>query len=180
MNHILVAFSGEKTRRRMTDIFEGAGIRVSAACESGAEILRWCGRMNGGLILSGYKLTDMTAEELAEALPEGFSLLLLATELQLECCRSEGVVKLMAPVQRSELIDTARMLMDAGGEADAPVPRRTEEDRELIARAKGLLMDRNHMTEEQAHRFLQKRSMDTGAKMVQTAMKVLEGQIIIS
>ena len=30
------------------------------------------------------------------------------------------------------------------------------------------------MTEEQAHRFLQKRSMDTGAKMVQTAQLVLD------
>ena len=40
-------------------------------------------------------------------------------------------------------------------------------------------MNRNCMTEEQAHRFIQKRSMDTGAKMVQTAMKILDGQIVI-
>ena len=32
------------------------------------------------------------------------------------------------------------------------------------------------MTEEQAHRFLQKKSMDSGAKMVQTAKLVLGGQ----
>lgn len=179
INHILVAFSGEKTRKRMTDIFEAVGIRVSAACESGAEILRWCGRMNGGVVLSGYKLSDMTAEDLAENLPEGFSMLLLATELQLEYCSHERIVKLLAPVHRSELVDTARMLLDAGGEADTPVPQRSREDKELIARAKGLLMDRNQMTEEQAHRFIQKRSMDTGAKMVQTALKILDGQILI-
>ena len=53
MNHILVAFAGEKTRQRMTDIFESTGIRVSAACSSGAEVLRWCGRMNGGVVLCG-------------------------------------------------------------------------------------------------------------------------------
>ena len=34
-------------------------------------------------------------------------------------------------------------------------------------------MDRNGMTEEQAHRFLQKKSMDSGVKMVQTARLVL-------
>ena len=49
----------------------------------------------------------------------------------------------------------------------------------LITRAKELLMNRNCMTEEQAHRFIQKRSMDTGAKMVQTARKILDGQIVI-
>ena len=47
MNHILVAFAGEKTRQRMTDIFESTGIRVSAACSSGAEVLQWCGRKIG-------------------------------------------------------------------------------------------------------------------------------------
>ena len=36
-------------------------------------------------------------------------------------------------------------------------------------------MDRHGMTEAQAHRFLQKKSMDSGAKLIQTAQLVLEG-----
>lgn len=71
------------------------------------------------------------------------------------------------------------MLLDQGGVEPAPVPKRSAEDKLLITRAKELLMSRNCMTEEQAHRFIQKRSMDTGAKMVQTAMKILDGQIVI-
>ncbi len=179
MNHMLIAFAGEKTRQRMTDIFESTGIRVSAACGSGAEILRWCGRMNAGVILCGYKLYDMTAEELYENLPEGFSMVLLATSMQLETCAAEGICKLVAPAHRSELVDTVRMLMDRQGEESAPVPRRSEEDKQMIAKAKELLMDRNQMTESQAHRFIQKRSMDTGLKMVQTAMLILDGQLLI-
>ena len=46
----------------------------------------------------------------------------------------------------------------------------------LIDEAKSLLMERHGMTEEQAHRFLQKKSMDSGAKMVQTAKLVSGGQ----
>ena len=74
MNHILVAFAGEKTRQRMTDICESTGIRVSAACSSGAEVLRWCGRMSGGVVLCGFRLMDMMADELFENLPKGFSM----------------------------------------------------------------------------------------------------------
>ena len=40
--------------------------------------------------------------------------------------------------------------------------------------AKAVLMARDGMTEEQAHRFLQKRSMDNGARLVDTARQVLE------
>lgn len=179
MNHMLIAFEGEKTRQRMTEIFESTGIRVSAACGSGAEILRWCGRMSGGVILCGYKLYDMTAEELYENLPQGFSMVLLATQMQLETCEGEDICRLVAPARKSELVDSVRMLMDQQGEEPAPVPTRSQEDKLLIAKAKALLMERNQMTESQAHRFIQKRSMDTGAKMVQTAMKILDGQLVV-
>ena len=37
-----------------------------------------------------------------------------------------------------------------------------------------LLMDRNEMTEEQAHRFLQKKSMNSGVKLAETARMVLD------
>ena len=36
-----------------------------------------------------------------------------------------------------------------------------------------LLMARNHMTEEEAHRYLQKTSMDSGTNLVETAQMVL-------
>ncbi len=179
MNHMLIAFEGERMRQRMTELFEGAGFRVTAACGSGAEVLRWCGRMSGGVILCGYKLYDRTAQELYEDLPENFSMVLLATQMQLEACEAEGICRLEAPARRSELIGSVQMLMDQMGEEPTYVPKRSEEDQRLIAQAKSLLMERNQMTEMEAHRFLQKRSMDTGAKLVQTAIKVLDGQMLL-
>lgn len=179
MNRILVAFAGEKTRQRMSEIFESTGIRVSAACGSGAEVLRWCHRMNGGIILCGYKLYDMTAEELFENLPAGFSMLLLADPMQLESVYAPEICKIASPVRRSELVDSVHMLLSQHGADTPPVPKRSEEDQLIVRRAKELLMTRNCMTEQEAHRFIQKRSMDTGAKMVQTAMKILDGQIVI-
>ena len=34
-------------------------------------------------------------------------------------------------------------------------------------------MERNHLTEQEAYRYLQKSSMDNGTNMVETAQKVL-------
>ena len=44
---------------------------------------------------------------------------------------------------------------------------------ELEQQAKELLMDRNHLSEEEAHRYIQKCSMDSGTNMVETAQMVL-------
>ena len=46
--------------------------------------------------------------------------------------------------------------------------------RQEIRRAKELLMDVNRMSEGEAHRFLQKRSMDAGLRLEQTARLVIE------
>ena len=43
----------------------------------------------------------------------------------------------------------------------------------LIAKAKALLMERNNMTEAEAHRYIQKCSMDSGTNLVETAQMVI-------
>ena len=55
-----------------------------------------------------------------------------------------------------------------------PPPKRREEEQKLIRAAKELLMDVNRMTEAEAHRFLQKRSMDSGMKLVEMAQYIID------
>jgi len=47
------------------------------------------------------------------------------------------------------------------------------EEKELIRQAKELLMERNHMSETEAHRYIQKCSMDSGTNMVETAQMIV-------
>ena len=47
------------------------------------------------------------------------------------------------------------------------------EEQGVLRRAKKLLMKRNHLSEPEAHRYLQKNSMDSGTNIVETAEMVL-------
>ena len=51
---------------------------------------------------------------------------------------------------------------------------RSENDRKVITTAKELLMERNQMTEDEAHHYIQKLSMDSATNMVETAEMILE------
>ena len=51
--------------------------------------------------------------------------------------------------------------------------KRNHEQKAIIEEAKALLMGRNKMTEEEAHRYLQKSSMDSGTNMLETAQMIL-------
>ena len=50
---------------------------------------------------------------------------------------------------------------------------RSSGERRTIEQAKALLMERNGMSEEEAHRYLQKTSMENGTNMAETAEMVL-------
>ena len=87
------------------------------------------------------------------------------------------LVYLPMPLKVHDLIATLSMMCEAQirlkkKRKQKPQPR-SEEDRLLIMKAKELLMDRNHMTEAEAHRYLQKCSMDSGTGMVETAQMVI-------
>lgn len=53
-------------------------------------------------------------------------------------------------------------------------PRRTAEEEALLNRAKERLMSARGLTEAQAHRWLQKQSMDNGVRMAETARRILD------
>ena len=89
----------------------------------------------------------------------------------------EDVVCLGLPLKVHDLISTLEMMMESlvrrrRKQRLKPLER-SREEQELIKQAKELLMDRNHMTETDAHRYLQKCSMDSGTNMVETAQMIL-------
>ena len=74
-----------------------------------------------------------------------------------------------------DLVDTKFRDIERRMKKDLTGPKaRTEEEKDLIRQAKELLMYKNGYSEEEAHRFLQKQSMDGGHTLVETAGMVLD------
>lgn len=174
MDRLIVAFEGEKSRARIADMLESCGIPVRYRCRSGAEAIRAVKKMGGGIVVCGYKLADMTASDLAFNLTDMAMLLVVAKPTLLELCDSDEVFKLPAPVSGTELTASVKMLSQIEERRQrVTVPKRTEDENEMVMLAKQLLMERNRMTEPQAHKFIQKKSMETGSKMADTARLII-------
>jgi len=176
LEKVILAFEGEKVTARVQDILEGGGIATCLLCRSAAEVKRLVNKQHISLVICGYKLRDETAEALSQDLPVSCSVLVLAVQNLLDMVEGDDIFKLAAPVSRNDLISSVRMLLQVGRRMERLVrPHRSEEEMDLVRQAKVLLMERHGMTEEQAHRFLQKQSMDSGARLVQTAQLILQG-----
>ncbi|MCD8145608.1 MAG: ANTAR domain-containing protein [Oscillospiraceae bacterium] len=174
MEKVIVAFEGEKTARKFAEILEG-NVASCIVCHTPDEVKRVVAKRDLSVVVCGYKLRSQTAVELMENLPSTTIMLVIATQNQLDLCDSEDIFRLPAPVSRGDLLASVRMALQMSHRLERMArPQRNEEEKQIIEQAKALLMDRHDMTEDQAHRFIQKRSMDNGTKMVQTARLILD------
>ena len=103
--------------------------------------------------------------------------LVISSPGNLELCGDRNLIKLAVPSSRAEFfasLDLARGILTGGAPASRSHARRSAEEERLIRRAKAVLMEVNLMSEAEAHRFLQKYSMDTGLRLAETARLILE------
>lgn len=175
MQKVIVAFENEVNGAKVREIIESGGVAGCVPCRSAAEVKRAIHKQRLSIVICGFKLPDQSCEDLYQDLPVGCAMLMIGPQARLELCETEGIFKLPSPITRGDLLASVRMLLQMRRfvpRRDAPAPR-SEEDKLLVSQAKAVLMDRHGMTEEQAHRFLQKQSMDHGAKLTDTARLVL-------
>ena len=174
MEKVVVAFENAANCKRICEMLESGGAARTIPVHSAGEVRRVIARTNIDVVVCGYKFKDGTAARLFEELPETCSLLVVAHQGQLDYLQDE-IFRLPAPISKVGLCASVRMLFQMNRRLSRYLrPRRNQEEENLIREAKALLMERNQMTEEQAHRWMQKQSMDTGVKLVQTARVILE------
>ena len=219
MRQVIVAFERQSNCDRLREIIENGGEFSCVVCRTADQVRRAARKLRLDIVVCGFKLGEESCESLFYDLPQRCSMLMVAPQAQLDLCEGEGIFKLRAPIRRSELMasvrllsqvaqsaaravvagatgndasqvarsaaravvagaadnDASQMARSASSQGRSPA-QRSQEERELVERAKAVLMGRHGMTEEQAHRFLQKQSMDNGARLTDTARLVLADQ----
>ena len=174
---IVVAFPKQEIAQNVKKILAQSGYSVQASCTTGAQALASMGDLESGIVVCGPRFVDMMYTELYEYLPEGFQMLLLASASSIQDKQVENLVCLAMPMKVHELLQTVEMMEGQVRQRKKRmrnIPRkRSEADRQVIERAKLLLMERNSFSEEEAHRYIQKRSMDNGTGLVEVSQMIL-------
>lgn len=175
MSGIFVIFPKIEDAKKIRDVLTRHGFDGVTAFCSGYQALAAMEDHLSGIVICGNRMKDMNYTELLESLPRGFELLLLASPLVLDG-KPMNVLGLALPLRVQELVSTVRMMAE-GNQRNSNrrknKKQRTEKEQNYIRNAKYLLMDQNHLSEEEAHRYLQKCSMDSGTNMVETAQMIL-------
>ena len=178
MANIIVAFPKAEDAKNIRNLLNRNGFHVIAVCTTGAQVLTCVEDLNDGIIVCGYRLADMRYMELHDYLPDGFQMLLVASEQYWMESTADNLVCVGMPLKVHDLIDTLTMMeetqLKVRRRRKAKPKIRSGEEQAVIDQAKVVLMERNNMTETEAHRYIQKCSMDSGTNIVETAHMILD------
>jgi len=174
---VIVAFPKEADARTIKNILVKSGFSVMGTAATGSDALSQAEDLNGGILISAYQFEDMVYSELREDLGPEFSMLLICNPSRLAEPPAENVIFLPLPLRVNDLVHTVDMMstdiLERRRKRKSRPPVRSAADMETISRAKTLLMERNGMSEEEAHRYLQKCSMENGCNLTETAQMVI-------
>lgn len=173
-SNVFIAFSSEKTAEKVAAMLKTGGINYNSICTTSSDLLNKINMYEDGVIVCGNKFRDTVLVDILDYIPDYFHILAISTMDHLDDLPNERVFKLTVPLNRTDLIYSVSMLMNLDNHhALIHNQFRTKNEEMIIQQAKGVLIHKYHMTEEQAHRYMQTKSMNTGEKMINIARLIL-------
>ncbi len=177
MFSIIIVLPKQEDANNIKSLLVRNGFEVNAVCTAGAQAVSIANGLDEGIVISGYRLPDMSFREIHGYLPKGFEMLLIASAARLEEASGSGIMAIGMPLKTRDLVDTLRIMTRECARRRrrecAGSKERNGAERELIEKAKLILMHRNHISEEEAHRYLKKNSMESGVKLIEMAEMII-------
>jgi response regulator NasT len=188
MKSIIIAFSNPLLTNWATSVLTRGGYSIEYSCKTGADVARVADFCTSPVVLSGFQFPDMTAEDLLGVLDGRLAMIAVMLPHQRDLLERQDLVSVQYPVSAMDLLQAIEELENTAAKKAASgsiapgkhIPtERPAEEKLVILKAKDILMERYLMTESQAHRFLQKASMDRGLKLIDSARMVLDNTLAV-
>jgi len=184
---IAIADDEPDMRDYFRKILPRLGHQVVVIAETGRELLEQCRKVSPDLVITDIKMPDMDGIDAAVAIYEEFPIPVILVSAYHDTAliaRAEAdhiLGYLVKPIKQSDLEPTIALAMKRFEQFQALRQetadlRQALEDRKIIERAKGLLMKKVGLDEQEAFRRLQKLAMDGNRKMVDVARMVLTAE----
>ena len=181
---VLIAEDEALIRLDLKEMLQEEGFDVVAEVADGASAVRLTRELNPDLVILDVKMPVMdgiqAAEEIAE---ERLAAILILTafsqrDLVEKARRAGAMAYLVKPFQKHDLLPAVEIA--AGRFRDMSGLEETVDDlhgrleaRKLVERAKGLLQEREGLSESDAFRFVQRQAMERRLTMKQVAEQII-------
>ncbi len=184
---IAVADDEHDMREYFTRILPRLGHEVVAVAENGQQLVEACRGHKPDLAITDIKMPEMDGIEAAEAIYEEHPLpIILVSAFPdpefIKRAEADHVLGyLVKPIKHSDLAPAIALTMKRFAQfqellGEVSSLRQALENRKTIERAKGILMKRAHLDENDAFRRLQKMASEKNLKLAELASMILTAE----
>ena len=181
---VLIIDDSIRSKALLAQALEQLGFEVAGEGASGSDAIRLAQELKPDVLFLAVGLPEMDGLSAAAQILEDHPLpiIILSSHLNPELiqrAKEAGVMDYMVkPLREEELLPTIELAVSRFDEFMALRKenedlKRTLEGRKLIERAKGVLMERERISEQQAFARIQKASMNTRRPMAEIAQAIL-------
>ena len=188
---VLVAEDESMVAASLAEQLRGLGHEVVGEAATGREVVRLAAEAKPDVILMDIKMPDCDGIEAAreisqrQPLPVVFLTGHFDQHLLAGAVESGGMAYLLKPAGPEQLqsaLSLAKRRFEEMSDLRAQVGNLTEalEIRKLLSRAKGLLMAQHGLTEEEAHRRMQKEASRSNLRLAEVARAILTANALLT
>ncbi|MGI6065916.1 MAG: ANTAR domain-containing response regulator [Bacillota bacterium] len=183
-SNIFIGSADRSLRKRLKQILQRQGNIIVGEEDDGPTSLRVIRRIIPDLVILDRDLPGMSGLDLAKIIEEDriAPVLLLTSTWEKELfekAKESGVLAILVkPIQEGHLLSTASFVISTFDkmkrlENEVNQLKETLETRKLVEKAKGIIMNRLNLSETEAYKLMQKKSMDKSIPMRQVAKIIL-------
>jgi len=168
---IVIVSPSEDSRSKLARLLTSSGLQVFRSCSSGSELRRALSESEDCVVVMVGFMADCKPDELIWDYKDSIQILLMAKQPVLDNIDAPEVFRLALPASGQAVIGAVEMLSQLHR---MRLPRRSGESKDIVDRAKALLMRQKGLSEPEAHRAMQQYAMNHGMKMADFARRILE------
>jgi two-component system, response regulator PdtaR len=182
---VLIAEDEAIIRLDLKEMLEEEGIEIVGEAADGEAAIRMAREKSPDLVIMDIKMPGLDGLSAAERIvSDHLSAVLVLTafsqkDLVQRAAEAGALGYLVKPFQKTDLMPALEIALARHEEFEAVQKESRDlaeqlETRKLVDRAKGILMDRQGMSESEAFRHIQKAAMDQRRPMKEVAGEILE------
>ncbi len=166
-NNIIIAFSSNNICNSISNILNKNGIDFDYICKTASSLRKCCSYYENGIIICSTSFLDEPIYNIIEDFYKDFIFILIGSNDKLNLYSGEKVYKLCTPIKQEDIISSLDLAYYKISE------NLQNKKHKILKEAKNLLMLNYNICEEQAHKYIQKKSMDTGKKNIDIAKIII-------
>lgn len=181
---VVIGSTSEKMVKQLGQFLMENGLVVVGETNSGHDLLRRVHTVYPDIVVVDYRLRGMDGRQVSEILISEKLCPVMALVNSgavgnfINLSTEPTFVPLVKPCSRDTLINTINLLVKTSKsigalEKELKSVKNDKDTKSLMNKAKRLLIDHMNLTEEEAHRRIQKQSMDKGIAKVKIAEAII-------